>query len=323
MSRIARATLIAFGTAFAFSPLTEGAIWHSGFDPAGQVTFSGQGTFQFDNACLGLSGSVGATFCHLQLLGASLNLTDSSTGNNAQLNFGPQVINGLPTNAAHAGAVFAAVLNDLSGSTPGLVLSTTTTLGAQQGNGTFAVAGLKVVASTSAIANLQFSDLSNLIVDATNFTLSGSAPGTFVGGHGGIHNFLLTFNANGTWTFQDFTSGTTETGTYAAVVSLNFQGGALTGLNTGLIGPEFVTDGSSSLFGPWSLEWDAGVTDPVSLFTETCNANGCSEVVVGTDTHVTFTEVSGPSLPEPATLGLVLGAAGAAWLSRRRRAATD
>jgi hypothetical protein len=296
----------------------DATIWHSGFDPIGRYTFSGSGTFQFDDGCLAANGSLGATYCHLQLLGASLNLTDNATGNAAQLSFGPQLINALPRNPIQPGAALAGVLNDTSGPSAGLSISSTVTLGAQQGSGLFSVSALNIVASTAAISSLSNEDLSNLFFDPSTFELTGVVTCQFTGQHGGIHNCTLTFNPDGTWTFDDLTKGTEDTGTYAFVVSLNIEGGVLTGLNTGLIGPVSVIDDTNSLFGPWWLEWQAGVIDPVSLSSETCDGGSCSMFVAGTDTVVRFDEVSGPGLPEPATLTLVLGSACAAWLARRR-----
>ena len=75
----------------------------------------------------------------------------------------------------------------------------------------------------------------------------------------------------------------------------------------------------------WFLQWKSGLpseeedddwqlyglNNTVSLF-ENCNSPSC--VPVGIATHVTFT-------PEPGSLGLLLGALGAGWLARRRKAA--
>jgi PEP-CTERM motif-containing protein len=103
------------------------------------------------------------------------------------------------------------------------------------------------------------------------------------------------------------------------MVDLIISGGTLVGIDTGLIGPVFVTDDGSSLFGPWWLQWQS---DPVFLFTGGCTVGVESEVCTpnefssGEATNVTFTRV-----PEPGTLGLILGGVGAAWVARRRKRA--
>jgi hypothetical protein len=112
------------------------------------------------------------------------------------------------------------------------------------------------------------------------------------------------------------------------MIDLIIFGGNLVGVDTGLIGPSFVTDDASSLFGPWWLQWQSGFsplladTDPVNLFTgscsEGCSPNGSPAAVA---LHVTFTRV-GQAAPEPGTLGLLLGGLGAGWWVRRRRKAS-
>jgi hypothetical protein len=102
------------------------------------------------------------------------------------------------------------------------------------------------------------------------------------------------------------------------MVDLIISGGTLVGIDTGLIGPVFVTDDGSSLFGPWWLQWQS---DPVFLFTGGCTfveSQVCTpnEFSSGEATNVTFTRV-----PEPGTLGLILGGIGAAWFARRRKRA--
>jgi hypothetical protein len=87
------------------------------------------------------------------------------------------------------------------------------------------------------------------------------------------------------------------------MVDLIISGGTLVGIDTGLVGPVFVSDVSSSLFGPWWLQWQTGI-DPVFLFTGGCTFTLESEVCTpnefssGEATNVTFTRV-----PEPGTLG--------------------
>lgn len=92
-------------------------------------------------------------------------------------------------------------------------------------------------------------------------------------------------------------------------------GGNLVGIDTGLIGPSFVTNDGSSLFGPWWIQWESGFSDPVNLFTGSC-PEGCfpNDVPTAIALHVTFSRV-----PEPGTLGLLLGALGAGWWVRRRK----
>jgi hypothetical protein len=98
--------------------------------------------------------------------------------------------------------------------------------------------------------------------------------------------------------------------------------GILTGMDTGFIGPTFGTGESP---GPWYLQWTQTppltlvAQDPVSIYGQTCVDDVCNPNTVSTAEalNVTFALV-----PEPATLGLILGGVGAAWLARRRKAAT-
>jgi hypothetical protein len=121
----------------------------------------------------------------------------------------------------------------------------------------------------------------------------------------------------------DLTFGTFD---FTHMIDLLIVGGELAGIDSHLIGPSFVTDDGSSLFGPWWLQWSTDLAalaahDPVGIFTgncpEGCSPNGSPEAIAFI---VTFTRI-GAVVPEPGTLGLVLGALGAGWWARRRKTA--
>jgi len=107
------------------------------------------------------------------------------------------------------------------------------------------------------------------------------------------------------------------------IVDIVIVGGTLVAVDTNLIGPVFAapcTDGACGV--PWWVEWVSNVDFPsvdpqVELFTGGC-FEGCSpdSTPSGTAMTVTFTRVS---VPEPGTLGLLIGAIGAGWFVRRRK----
>jgi hypothetical protein len=101
------------------------------------------------------------------------------------------------------------------------------------------------------------------------------------------------------------------------------SGGALVGVDTGLIGFVFPSSCSGDILcgNPWWIQWQSEFGDPVFLYTGDCFENEgfeCfpNEFSSAEATNVTFTRV-----PEPGSLGLLLGALGAGWLTRRRKAA--
>jgi hypothetical protein len=107
----------------------------------------------------------------------------------------------------------------------------------------------------------------------------------------------------------------------AGVVDIVIFNHALAGVDTSLIGFVFPGPCTGDLCGtPWWIQFESGFEDPVFLFTGTC-PDGPSTCTPGTSpqgvaTHVTFARV-----PEPGSLGLILGALGAGWLARRRKTA--
>jgi hypothetical protein len=130
-------------------------------------------------------------------------------------------------------------------------------------------------------------------------------------------------------------------GLQSVVGELFIAGGELAGINSNKLGPAFVFDDSSTLFGPWWIQWQTdggvigltsfdllsnGVSNQVLLFTGTCNVDGEVEFCnpndepSGVALTVTFTRQTN-GVPEPGTLGLILGGVGAAWWARRRKAA--
>jgi hypothetical protein len=322
---------------FLFSALTvalfaapaDAAVWHSGFDPTGSVTFSGNALFQIDDSCFGGSGTPSAASCNTQLLSATVSMTGAG-GSSAQLGFTPQAILGQPGVTVVPGDIFTAQLTELTGGEPGAIFTVDLTIGAPAGGGLFDVSSFTVIASTvvcgGGCAPLT-QDANNLHFDSTDFELSGDLTGTFLGSGGGLHTFDLGFtDPTATWTFTDtrVADGRIRitTGAYATVTSLDIVGAALTGMNSGLIGPALVTDDSSPLFGPWWLEWQTTSTgNEVLLFTGSCNADGCSpdtaDGPVGTALNVTFDRVT--TVPEPNAIALLLGGLGAAWIARRRK----
>jgi hypothetical protein len=104
------------------------------------------------------------------------------------------------------------------------------------------------------------------------------------------------------------------------------SGGQLIGVDVPFTGYVFAAPCTGTLCGPWWFEWTSGLSgslDPVFFFQGTCNddpefpvcgANPQASVIAE---NVTFTLVS--PAPEPATLGLLLGGIGAAWIGRRRK----
>jgi hypothetical protein len=95
------------------------------------------------------------------------------------------------------------------------------------------------------------------------------------------------------------------------------------GVNTGIIGAAMADDENNywfqyvSTFHPVDGS-SASVTNFVNFYA-TCGDGPCSETAFVAD-RVTFVLVS-VSVPEPGSLGLILGALGAGWLARRRKPA--
>jgi hypothetical protein len=77
---------LAATTLFVVALPASAVIYSSAFDPA---TFSGTGIFQFDDACLAADGFYTASFCHLQMVSAHVDITNDGNGGTGQLNFGP------------------------------------------------------------------------------------------------------------------------------------------------------------------------------------------------------------------------------------------
>jgi hypothetical protein len=114
------------------------------------------------------------------------------------------------------------------------------------------------------------------------------------------------------------------------IVDIIINGGLLVGVDSRLFGPAFTgtsCTGSLCNGAPWWIEWQHNsppTTLPLNevlLFTGTCDGP-CFPATLpsGVAPIVTFTRQS-DGVPEPGTLGLILGGVGAAWLARRRRAA--
>jgi len=111
----------------------------------------------------------------------------------------------------------------------------------------------------------------------------------------------------------------------ASMVDLIISEGTLVGIDTNLIGPAFTSDctpqtGCTTI--DWWIQWSSGfeptlesLDDPVFLGRGCDIENGCD--TFGVAPTVTYTRVS--SVPEPATLPLLLGALGLVWFARRRR----
>ena len=102
----------------------------------------------------------------------------------------------------------------------------------------------------------------------------------------------------------------------ADMLDLFISGGELVGIDTGLIGWEFPSPCTGTLCGdPWWIQWGSGFTDPVYLYTGSCDGEPCfADLTTSTvATHVTFTRV-----PEPGTISLLLAALGFGWFFRRR-----
>src|SRR2546429_2848679 len=112
---------------------------------------------------------------------------------------------------------------------------------------------------------------------------------------------------------------------------------AVVGISTDLIGPELA--GNPLIYqGPFWIFFQPGAVDPVFGQEGTCTdfPAGCvpDPEKISDPAFLTITTICGPStfcdytrvftepgavVPEPETMGLVLGALGAGWLARRRR----
>lgn len=117
-------------------------------------------------------------------------------------------------------------------------------------------------------------------------------------------------------------TGHLDFGPSTNIFNIVISGGELVGVDSGLFGPAFTgasCSGSLCDGAPWWIQWLSDVDDPVFLFTGNC-IEGCfpNQSPSATAFDVTFTRLE---VPEPGTLGLILGGAGAAWWARRRKAA--
>ena len=108
------------------------------------------------------------------------------------------------------------------------------------------------------------------------------------------------------------------------IVDIVIEGGTLVGVDTNLIGFVFASPCTGAACGvPWWIKWQSNVDFPavfpqVFLFTGSCDGEFCSpnSLPEGEADTVTFTRVA---VPEPGTLGLLIGAIGAGWFVRRRK----
>jgi hypothetical protein len=130
-------------------------------------------------------------------------------------------------------------------------------------------------------------------------------------------------------------TGQLSFGSSTNIDAIVISGGFLVGVDSGLFGPAFISSCSDSLCSntdPWWIQWQTELNDPVNLFTGFCSFDGdfqfCSpnQTPAAIAFNVTFTRLpddgdGGPGVPEPGTLGLILGGVGAAWWARRRKAA--
>lgn len=144
----------------------------------------------------------------------------------------------------------------------------------------------------------------------------------------------VTFQDTPTLTF-DYTAFLPDSD---AVSQIWVQDGELAGVISGAIGPVIISDNSNPLFnGPWWIQYAFAPPDDliaaldgppsggqfglgvVYLYTGTCDGRVCEQNPEPAETAQVenFTRVA--QVPEPGTLGLVLGAVGGAWLARRRR----
>lgn len=80
------ATLVTVAT-LAFGGLANAAFYSSRFDPPGSVSFLGNGLFRLDDACLLVDGPYSAAACNLTLLSATVELTDTISGDTGHLDF--------------------------------------------------------------------------------------------------------------------------------------------------------------------------------------------------------------------------------------------
>ena len=134
---------------------------------------------------------------------------------------------------------------------------------------------------------------------------------------------LLSASVNLVETAPDGT-GQLSFGSSTNIDAIVISGGLLVGVDSGLFGPAFISSGTGSLSSntdPWWIQWQTELNDPVFLFTGSC-PEGCfpDEFPIATAFNVTFTRQTN-GVPEPGTLGLILGGVGAAWWARRRKAA--
>lgn len=311
-----------------FASPAGAALWHSGFDP---VTFSGNALFQFDDACQ-TGGTATASSCNLTLLNATVNLNGAG-GSSALLNFGPHAIQGQPGAHVSPGEIFTFQLTEVGGATPGATILLNVTVGSPVGGGLDAIQDFSVVAVNGACnpCSTLTTNSSNLLFDPTNLDLSGDVTGTFIGTHGGLHSFDLSFGAGGAWTLTDTKpSGTTiSQGGSATVPALDIIGTTLVSIDSSLIGPALVSDPASPLFGPWWLQWQTvagpggSIEDEVLLFTGTCGTLDCVDQssTSGVAANVTFAFVPPTSgADEPATVALLgIALAGLAFSRRKRK----
>ena len=120
-------------------------------------------------------------------------------------------------------------------------------------------------------------------------------------------------------------TGQLSFGSSTNIDAIVISGGLLVGVDSGLFGFAFISSGTGSLSGntdPWWIQWESDFFDPVNLFTGNC-FEGCfpDQTPIAIALNVTFTRLTDGVVPEPGTLGLILGGVGAAWWARRRKAA--
>lgn len=74
---------------FVFGTPAHAVFVSSGFDPQ---TFFGNGLFQIDQTCLDHAGGYSGAACHLSLVNATVNITDTSDGDKFHVTFGSSVL---------------------------------------------------------------------------------------------------------------------------------------------------------------------------------------------------------------------------------------
>ena len=179
--------------------------------------------------------------------------------------------------------------------------------------------------------------------DLINISGSDCLPGTTAGGFFYVNGFganncvVSLVNADVTLTSVPETTDTAQLtfGPSTAIWGIDLApNGTLTGVDSFQIGPKFAPEGSNVIFnGPWWIQLDAGdgqappsFADPgatfintVLLFSGSCDPSCFPDSQPVYTAHVIGNEFV--PVPEPGSLGLLFGALGAVWLTRRRKAA--